>query len=97
MVLKKKEIVYKKYFYVTPIVKCLFENFTSLQENKEAFKFLIVETNFSIFAYISSELEKSILELLCEINYAFNGLLVGTITRSSIRRALMKGVNFTRV
>ena len=94
IVLKKKN---KKKFYVTPMIKCLFENISNLLEGVERFKFLIVETNFSVFAYISSDLDRSILESICEVNYVFNGLLVGTITRNVIRAALMKNIKYTNV
>ena len=79
------------------MIKCLFENISILLEGVDKFKFLIVETNFSVFAYVSTDLDRSILESICEVNYVFNGLLVGTITRNVIRNALMKGIHYKNV
>ena len=90
---KEKE----KKFYVTPMIKCLFENVTSLFEGVDGYNYLIVETNFSIFAYVTSNLDRSILESVCEINYEFSGLIVGTITRKAIRNAILKGLKHKNV
>jgi hypothetical protein len=84
-------------FYVTPLIKCLFENISSTLDSIENFKSIIVETNFSVFAYINSDLDKSILELITDISYIFNGLYVSNITRKSIRRALKYGINYDSV
>ena len=54
-------------------------------------KYLIIESNFKIYAYTDNNFEKSILEFLCDIEYIFPAFIVGNITRNSIRRCLKKG------
>ena len=80
-------------YYVTPLIKCLFEDMESILVSQENSKFLFVETNFKIYAYTSNELEIKILEFLFEIEYIFKEFIVGYITRNSIRRVLKRGVN----
>jgi transcription initiation factor TFIIH subunit 4 len=63
----------------------------SFIEKLENVKYLIIESNFKIFAYTENNFEKSILEFLCDIEYFFPSFIVGNITRNSIRRALKKG------
>jgi transcription initiation factor TFIIH subunit 4 len=84
-------------FYVTPMIKCLFEDMTTLFENQEGYKFLIIETNFKVYAYTDSHFERVILEFLFEIEYVFPGLIIAHITRKSIRNALKKGVPADKV
>ena len=83
---------------MTPLIKCLFENFSNILDNKskvllmkENVKYLIIESNFKIYAYTENNFEKSILDFLCDIEYIFPSFIVGNITRNSIRRALRKG------
>lgn len=59
----------------------------------ENVKYLIIESNFKIYAYTENNFEKSMLEFLCDIEYIFPTFIVGNITRSSIRRALKKGAS----
>jgi transcription initiation factor TFIIH subunit 4 len=87
----------KKRFYVTPLIKCLFEDMSNVFEAQEGFKFLIVETNFKIYAYTDSPLEKAVLEFLFEIEYIFPGLIIAHITRKSLRNVLKRGVCATKV
>jgi hypothetical protein len=95
---KKSE---KSHFYVTPLIKCLFEDSMSLFESQENYKYLVVETNFKIYAYISNDpknkYEPMILDFLCEVEYVFPGLTIAHITRKSIRNAMKKGVTAEKV
>ncbi len=83
----------RKKYYVTPLIKCLFEDMDNILDNQETSKFLIVETDFKIYAYTTNELEIKILEFLFEIEYIFPGFIVGHITRNSIRRVLKRDVS----
>jgi transcription initiation factor TFIIH subunit 4 len=95
VVVKKKKS--SKRFYVTPLMKCLFEDMTSIFERQENYKFIMVETNFKVYAYTNSIFETKILEFLLEIEYVFPGFLVGHITRNSIRKVLKRGVSHQKV
>ncbi len=66
-------------------------------ESQEGFKFLIVETNFKVYAYTDSPLEKAVLEFLFEIEYIFPGLIIAHITRKSLRNVFKRGVCATKV
>jgi transcription initiation factor TFIIH subunit 4 len=79
------------------MIKCLFEDMSNLFENQENYKFLIVETNFKIYAYTDSQFEKVILEYLFEVEYIFPGLIIAHITRKSIRNVIKKGVPAEKV
>lgn len=83
----------KTKYYVTPLIKCLFEDMNNDIEQHENSQFLIVETNFKIYAYTKNEFEINVLEFLFEIEYSFPEFIVGYITRSSIRQVLKKGVS----
>lgn len=50
--------------------------------------FLIVETNFRVYAYTDSTLQLAILSTFTELNYRFKDVAMGSITRDSVRRAL---------
>jgi transcription initiation factor TFIIH subunit 4 len=93
--MKKKKNV--KRFYVTPLIKCLFEDMSNIFDQNENYRFLIVETNFKVYAYTSSPLEKAIIEFLFEVEYIFPGLIVAHITRKSIRSVLKRGITHNKV
>jgi transcription initiation factor TFIIH subunit 4 len=69
-------------------------NIFEIQEN---YKFLIVESNFKVYAFTDSELEKKILSFILEIEYIFPGLIVGHITRSSVRKLFKRGIGYQKV
>lgn len=50
--------------------------------------FLIVETNFRVYAYTNSTLQLAILSTFTELNYRFQDVAMGSMTRDSVRRAL---------
>lgn len=50
--------------------------------------FLIIETNFRVFAYTNSDLQIAILSTFSELNCRFENVSIGLITRESVRRAL---------
>eukprot|EP00040_Diaphanoeca_grandis_P028811 m.167501 g.167501 ORF g.167501 m.167501 type:complete len:500 (-) comp31464_c0_seq1:851-2350(-) len=54
--------------------------------------FLIVETNFRVYAYNATKLQIDLLKLFIDIRYILPGVTVGIITRSSVRRALLDGI-----
>ncbi len=70
---------------------------SSVFEAQAGFKFLIVETNFKVYAYTNSPLERAILEFLFEIEYIFPGLIIAHITRKSLRNVFRRGVCATKV
>lgn len=61
------------------------------------YKFLVVETNFRVYAYSSSPLEIAIIKKLFKIKYIFNGFIVADITRKKTRKILKRGISYTKV
>lgn len=61
------------------------------------YKFLVVETNFKVYAYNTSPLEVAIIRKLFEVEYVFPGFIIAHITRKSIRRILKRGISYTKV
>ncbi|PSK33910.1 RNA polymerase II transcription factor B subunit 2 [Candidozyma pseudohaemuli] len=58
---------------------------------------IILETNFSIYAYTNSPLEIAILNLFVTMKTRFANMVIGTITRESIRNALQNGITATQI
>ncbi|KIZ06628.1 RNA polymerase II transcription factor B subunit 2 [Monoraphidium neglectum] len=54
--------------------------------------YVIVETNFRIYAYTSSRIQVRVLEEFCRLDCALPNLFVGTLTRDSVQHALGKGM-----
>lgn len=58
---------------------------------------IIVETNFKIYAYTQSPLEIAILNLFVHPKTRFSNMVLGQITRESIRNALYNGITADQV
>ncbi|XHF98998.1 hypothetical protein AWENTII_002520 [Aspergillus wentii] len=65
---------------------------TGSSSNKAGSGFIIVETNYRLYAYTSSPLQISLLALFTTLKYRFPNLITGKITRQSIRRAVEMGI-----
>lgn len=59
--------------------------------------YIIVETNYRVYAYTDSKLQISLLALFTELLYRFPNVTVGVITRDSIRQALRGGINAKQI
>ena len=59
--------------------------------------FIIVESNFKVYAYPSSPLYQAILKLFMDENYRFQNLIVGMLTRSSLKEAFKKGITAAQI
>ena len=51
------------------------------------YRFIVVETNYRIYAYTDSHLQIALLGLFTEVLYRFPNLCVGIISRDSCRQA----------
>lgn len=54
--------------------------------------FLIVETNYRVYAYTKSPLRVALLSLFVELKYRFPEFCLGYLTRDSVRKALRSGI-----
>lgn len=59
--------------------------------------YLIVETNYRVYAYTSSPLHIHILSLFVELERRCPGLVIGRITRAKIRQALSLGITSNEI
>ncbi|KAL8832031.1 MAG: hypothetical protein Q9191_000524 [Dirinaria sp. TL-2023a] len=59
--------------------------------------FVIVETNYRIYAYTSSPLQIAILQLFCRLSARYPNMVAGKITRESIRRAVGMGITSEQI
>ncbi|XP_064387820.1 general transcription factor IIH subunit 4-like [Halichondria panicea] len=85
-------------FYPTKLIINLVtgnETTQSISNPKDGF--VVLETNFRIMAYTSSSLQVAILGQFAQLQYRFPNLVVGTITRDSVHKALMKGITAEQI
>ncbi|KAF7773172.1 hypothetical protein Agabi119p4_5339 [Agaricus bisporus var. burnettii] len=59
--------------------------------------FIVLETNYRIYAYTDNPLQTAVLNLFVSLKYRFPNLVVGMITRDSVRRALMNGITADQI
>lgn len=59
--------------------------------------FIIIETNYRLYAYTSSPLQISLIALFTTLKYRFPNLVTGKITRQSVRRAIEMGITADQI
>jgi transcription initiation factor TFIIH subunit 4 len=55
-------------------------------------QFIVVESNFKVYAYTDSRLYQAILRLFIREDYRFPNLMVGMLTRESLNEAFRKKI-----
>ena len=68
-----------------------------MQLMKSNIGYIIVETNYKVYAYTSSELQIALLSLFVHLQYRLPNLAVGLVTRESVRSALINGITAEQV
>ena len=59
--------------------------------------FIILETNYRIYAYTNSALQISILQLFSTLKVRYPNMIAGKITRDSVRRAVAQGITADQI
>lgn len=59
--------------------------------------FIVLETNYRLYAYTSSPLQISVLALFCDLRHRFPGMVTGRLSRPSIRRAIGHGITADQI
>ncbi|KAJ2782415.1 RNA polymerase II transcription factor B 52 kDa subunit [Coemansia javaensis] len=59
--------------------------------------YIILETNCRVYAYTDSPLQIAILNLFMDMASRFANLITGMITRTSVRRALLRGITADQI
>ncbi|CAK5281361.1 unnamed protein product [Mycena citricolor] len=54
--------------------------------------FIVLETNYRVYAYTDNPLQTAVLNLFVTLKYRFPNLVVGSITRESVKKALNNGI-----
>ncbi|KAI4842145.1 TFIIH and nucleotide excision repair factor 3 complexes subunit, partial [Aureobasidium sp. EXF-8845] len=70
-------------------------NMVAPQETEKGY--IIVETNYRIYAYTSSPLNISILSLFANLKTRFPNMLTATLTKSSIQQAIAAGITADQI
>lgn len=58
---------------------------------------IVVETNYRVYAYTDSNLQVALLGLFAELLYRFPNLVVGVLTRDSLRQAYRGGITADQI
>lgn len=59
--------------------------------------FIVIETNYRVYAYTSSNLQIAILQLFTRLITRYPNMVAGKITRESIRRAVSMGITSDQI
>lgn len=57
----------------------------------------VVETNFRVYAYTTSEFQMNLLGLFTDLRYRLPNLVVSHLTRDAVRRAFLNGINADQI
>lgn len=100
-----------QYFYPTPIAACITSDSSfagaSATQTGMASKlssasrgqsgFIVIETNYRIYAYTSSQLQIEILNLFTSLKTRYPNMVAGRISRQSIQGAIEKGITSQQI
>ncbi|EJD76097.1 transcription factor Tfb2 family protein, variant [Loa loa] len=88
------------FFFLTPLLNHLtsisYASETGI-ENRNQNGFVIVETNYRVYAYTDSNLQLAILSTFTEMLYRFNDMSVGVLSREAVRRAFQVGITAAQI
>ncbi|KAI9591243.1 transcription factor Tfb2-domain-containing protein [Syncephalis fuscata] len=59
--------------------------------------YIILETNYRVYAYTDSPLQIAVLSLFCTMRSRFQNMVCGAVTRESIRSALANGITSDQI
>jgi transcription initiation factor TFIIH subunit 4 len=59
--------------------------------------FIIIETNYRVYAYTNNPLSIAILDLFCKLGSRFPNLVTAKLTRASIQRAIANGITADQI
>jgi transcription initiation factor TFIIH subunit 4 len=84
-------------FYPTKSVIDLASGLRDVKTDIHRQGFIIVESNYRMYAYTDSRLQIALIALFCEIHYRFSNIVIGLITRDSVRQALKSGMSAQQI
>jgi transcription initiation factor TFIIH subunit 4 len=72
-----------------------FDNVTA--RGQQAKGFIVIETNYRLYAYTSSPLQIAVLALFTKLSTRYPNMVAGRVTRESIRRAIEHGITSDQI
>ncbi|XP_060065696.1 general transcription factor IIH subunit 4-like [Ylistrum balloti] len=84
-------------YYPTRLAVNLASGVTSLNTDTNQQGYLMVETNYRVYAYTDSPLKVALVALFCEMLYRFPNMAVGNLSRESVREALVRGITAEQI
>jgi transcription initiation factor TFIIH subunit 4 len=69
----------------------------SSRHSNEELGFIVLETNYKLYAYTSNPLQIAVLGLFAQLKTRFANFVTGMITRDSVRRGLGNGITANQV
>ncbi|GAU38487.1 hypothetical protein TSUD_64670 [Trifolium subterraneum] len=85
----------ESWFIPTKLATNLSVSMTESSSRKEGF--IVVETNFRVYAYSTSKLHCEILRLFSRVEYQLPNLIVGAITKESLYNAFENGITADQI
>ncbi|KAK9085218.1 hypothetical protein Sjap_025629 [Stephania japonica] len=85
----------ESWFIPTKLATNLSMSLTDSSSRKEGF--VVVETNFRLYAYSTSKLHSEILRLFSRVEYQLPNLIVGAITKESLYNAFENGITSEQI
>ncbi|XP_019175446.1 PREDICTED: RNA polymerase II transcription factor B subunit 2 isoform X2 [Ipomoea nil] len=85
----------ESWFIPTKLATNLSISLADTSSRKEGF--VVVETNFRMYAYSSSKLHCEILRLFARVEYQLPNLIVGAITKESLYKAFQNGISAEQI
>jgi transcription initiation factor TFIIH subunit 4 len=79
----------------TDIISANADESVSQQQNEKGY--IIVETNYRVYAYTNSPLLISILSLFCKLQTRYPNLVTAKITKNSVRAAIETGITSQQI
>lgn len=67
------------------------------QQSSESSGFIVVETNYRLYAYTTSDLQIAILNLFARLTARYPNLVAGKLTRQSVRGAVAMGITADQI
>lgn len=84
-------------FYPTRLVIDLASGLRDVKIDIHRKGFIVVESNYRLYAYTDSPLQIALIALFCEVHYRFPNIIIGLITRDSVRQALKSGISAKQI
>ncbi|KAJ3134534.1 RNA polymerase II transcription factor B 52 kDa subunit [Physocladia obscura] len=83
-------------FYPTRLATSLTSGAAVSGETGES-GYIIVETNFKVYAYTNSPLQIAVLSLFVSLKARFANMVIGVLTRDSVREAFNNGISASQI